>query len=317
MRAIILLLAAALSCGFAHAQVPKTISYQGVLTNGTGTPVTSPPAVTMTFSLFTTPSSGTPLWSESQSVTVTNGLFNVVLGTGTLVGGAPLGNLAFNVPYYLEVTAGAETLSPRRILSASPYAFHSVSADGLSGSATITGSQIAGSITSATIPVAQVIGAVPGPQGPPGPTGPQGPAGATGPIGSTGATGAAGNNATDNGTVFMYNGVGVDQDQLSAQGSTHNGGANVLQSQSPMPFACTAGSFFVWAPKGPTVITTYTLLKEGLSTGITCTIPVTTAATTCNDLVNTASFAVGDKVSTLVSGGPGAGATVSVSWRCR
>ena len=121
----------------------------------------------------------------------------------------------------------------------------------------------------------------------------------------------------DNGAVFMYSGVGADQDQLSPQGSTHNGGANALQSQSPMPFACTAGSFYVWAPKGPTVITVYTLLKEGLPTGITCTLPVTTGATTCSDLVNTVAFNAGEKASTLVGGGPGAGTTVSLSWRCR
>lgn len=192
MRAIVLLLTVALSWGIAHAQVPKTINYQGFLTNAVGTPVTSPSAVTMTFSLFATLTGGAPLWSESQSVTVTGGVFNVVLGAGTLAGGTPLANLAFNIPYFLEVSVASETLSPRSVLSASPYALHAVSADGVSTGATIGGSQITGSITSATIPVAQVIGTVPGPQGPVGPTGPQGPAGATGPTGLTGATGPAG-----------------------------------------------------------------------------------------------------------------------------
>ena len=308
MQTKILLLAAVFACASAVAQVPKTINYQGVLTTAAGTPVTSPPAVPMTFSLFTAPSDGTALWSETQSVSLANGQFSVILGAGVLVGGSPLGGLAFNVPYYLEVAAGAEVLSPRSALSASPYAFRAISADALSAAAAIPGSQITGSIAAATIPVAQVIGAVPGPPGPSGAPGAQGPAGPAGPPGA---------NATDSGAVFMYNGVGSDQDQLSAQGSTHNGGANALQSQSPMPIACVAGSFYVWAPKGPTVITTYTLLKEGLPTGVTCTIPVTTGATSCNDLVNTVSLAAGDKVSTLVGGGAGAGATVSISWRCR
>lgn len=366
MKAITLLSAALVTCGLAHAQLPRTMSYQGVLTNASGAPVNSPPAVAMTFSLFTTPTGGVPLWTESQSVSIIDGLFNVVLGTGTLTAGTVLGTQPFSGPYYLEITVSGETLAPRSALSASPYAFRALSAEALAPGAFVTGSQISGSITTATIPVAQVIGALPGPQGPTGPTGaagttgatgvtgatgstgtigpagptgatgatgaastvagPTGPTGATGPAGPTGATGATGTagatgatgaNATDNGTVFMYNGVGADQDQLAPQGSTHNGGANALQSQSPLPFACTASSLYIWAPKGPTVITTYTLLKEGLPTAITCTLPVTTGNTSCNDLVNTANFAAGDRASTLVSGGPGAGTTVSISWRCK
>ncbi len=423
MKTITLLLAFVVTCGLAHAQLPRTMNYQGVLTNASGTPINSPPAVTMTFSLFATPTAGTSLWTESQSVTVIDGLFNVVLGTGTLTAGTALGTQPFSGLYYLEITANGETLAPRSALSASPYAFRALTAESLTPGAVIAGSQISGSITTATIPVSQVIGAVPGPQGPVGPAGPvgstgatgaqgltgaagavgpvgpagvagapgaqglpgppgatgavgatgatgatgpigpigatgpagatgqagatgpigpagatgaqgaastvpgppgpaglTGPAGAVGPIGATGATGAAGapgTNATDNGTIFMYNGVSGDQDQLSPQGSTHNGGANALQSQSPLPFACTAGSFYIWAPKGPTVITTYTLLKEGLPTAITCSIPVTTGNTSCNDLVNTANFAAGERASTLVTGGAGAGATVSISWRCK
>ena len=45
MKMRMLFLATALSCALAQAQVPKTISYQGVLTNAAGVPVTTPPAV--------------------------------------------------------------------------------------------------------------------------------------------------------------------------------------------------------------------------------------------------------------------------------
>jgi len=261
-----------------QAQVPQKLNYQGFLTNSGGTPINT--TVSMVFNLYTVSSGGLTQYAETQTVTVINGLFNVVIGAVT-----PFpATLKFDVPYYLGVTIVGDTteLNPRQLVTASPYSLRSANADALASAATVAGSQITGPITSATIPVAQVIGAVP-----------------------------------DNGTVFMYNGVGADLDQLSPQGSVHNGGANVTQSQSPMPFACAAGSFYVWAPKGPTVITTYTLLKEGLPTGITCTLPVTAGATTCNDLANTAAFAAGEKASTLVSGGPGAGTTVSVSWRCR
>jgi hypothetical protein len=283
MKPIEWLLAAVLSCtaAIAAAQVPRTINYQGMLKTAAGLAVDSPSALGMTFSLYATPTGGAALWSETQNVSVANGVFDVILGTGVFAGGAPLAGLPFDAPYYLEVAVAGELLSPRSVLSATPYAFRAIAADSLAAAATVAGAQITGSITTATIPAAQVIG------------------------------------GTGNGTVFMYNGVGGDQDQLSPNGSTHNGGANALQSQSPMPFACTAGSFYVWAPKGPTVITTYTLLKEGLPTGITCSLPVTTAAVSCTDLVDTAAIAAGDRISTLVGGGAGAGTTVSISWRCR
>jgi hypothetical protein len=253
-------------CGAIQAQVPQKLNYQGFLTNPGGAPINA--SLSMVFKLYTVPTGGSALYTETHTVSVTGGKFDVVIGSVT-----PL-NLAFDIPYFLGVSAGTDPeMTPRQLVTASPYSLRSANADALAPAATIAGSQIVGSITTATIPVAQVIGAL-----------------------------------SDNGAVFMYNGVGADLDQLSPQGSVHNGGANVTQSQSPMPFACTAGSFYVWAPKGPTVISTYTLLKEGLPTAVTCT---------CNDLVNTAAFAAGEKVSTLVSGGPGAGTTVSVSWRCR
>ena len=81
-----------LSIGFAllvplaFAALPQTINYQGYLTNAAGTPVTSPPAESMTFSLFTAQSGGSPLWSETQSVTVTNGVFNVMPNRKRVIG---------------------------------------------------------------------------------------------------------------------------------------------------------------------------------------------------------------------------------------
>ena len=145
--------------GLAHPAPPQTLGYQGFLTSATGVPVTGPPAVSMTFSLFAAPAGGSPLWRESQAVTVTNGAFSVVLGTGTLLAGAPLGSLAFDVPYFLEVTAGGDTLLPRRELTASPYAFRALS---LEPSATVAGSQVTGALTGATISGAQITGQVPG-----------------------------------------------------------------------------------------------------------------------------------------------------------
>jgi hypothetical protein len=155
---VVLALCFVLLVPLATAAPLQTISYQGYLTNASSVPVTNP-ALSMTFSLFDASGGGSALWSESQSVTVTNGQFNVALGAGALQAGVPLGSLAFDAPYYLEVTAGVETLSPRMALSVSPYAFRAMS---LEPSAAVAGSQITGAITSATISGSLVTGAIPG-----------------------------------------------------------------------------------------------------------------------------------------------------------
>ncbi len=168
----------ALLAPLALAAPPPTLNYQGYLTtNPGGTPVNS--TVGMTFKFYNAASAGALLHTESQpSVVVTNGNFNVLLGSPTPI------LLPFDVPYWLSVTiTGDPEMSPRQPLASSPYAFRAAALD---STATIAGPQLTGSITTATIPVANVIGAVAGPAGP---TGPQGIQGAPGPAGATGPAG--------------------------------------------------------------------------------------------------------------------------------
>jgi len=61
--------------------VPAQINYQGRL-EGTAGPVND--TVTITFRLHGAGSGGTPLWEEEQGVLVLQGIYNVILGTGTL-----------------------------------------------------------------------------------------------------------------------------------------------------------------------------------------------------------------------------------------
>ncbi len=108
-RGIIFLLAVLmfLSCfSFsADAQVstiPRTISYQGYLTNATGAPVNG--TIEMVFSIFNVLSGGAPLWNETQtSVPVINGIYNVILGSVNEI------NLPFNTPYYLGMSIGGRS----------------------------------------------------------------------------------------------------------------------------------------------------------------------------------------------------------------
>lgn len=125
-----------LAVGLTQAQVPRTINYQGYLTTPSGAPVNNP-ALQMVFNLYNVAASGSALHTETQTVVVTNGVFNVLLGSVATL------TLPFDVPYYLGVTPGADAeMTPRQALAASPYAIRAASADALSPGATVPGSQI-------------------------------------------------------------------------------------------------------------------------------------------------------------------------------
>ncbi|MEQ1516333.1 MAG: hypothetical protein ABL931_07590 [Usitatibacteraceae bacterium] len=140
--------------GFANAAPPKTINYQGYLTNPGGTPVTTP--VTLTFRLYDAASGGAALYTEIQpGVVVTNGNFNAAIGTVT-----PL-ILAFDVPYWLSVAVNTDLeMSPRQPLASSAYAFRAGSAEALAPGATVSGTQITGAITTATVSASNLIGTI-------------------------------------------------------------------------------------------------------------------------------------------------------------
>ncbi len=114
-----LVLAVLVLAGQAFSQVPHIMSYQGILTDASGTPVPDGP-VNLTFRLFDAPAGGTAVWEESQQVAVSKGVFNALLGSTT-----PL-DLPFDKPYWLSVMVGQGLeLTPRAPLSASPYSMNS------------------------------------------------------------------------------------------------------------------------------------------------------------------------------------------------
>ena len=61
------------------AQIPRTLSYQGVLTDST-TGDGRNGQFSFSFRLYDTASSGTKLWEETKTLTVTNGLLSTLLG---------------------------------------------------------------------------------------------------------------------------------------------------------------------------------------------------------------------------------------------
>jgi hypothetical protein len=62
--------------------VPQTMSYQGVLKNADGS-VVADGDYGLTFRIYDSDVAGTELWSEIQTVTVTGGIFGVILGGTT------------------------------------------------------------------------------------------------------------------------------------------------------------------------------------------------------------------------------------------
>jgi hypothetical protein len=120
--------------GLAQAQVPQLINYQGVLKNGGGSPITG--TVSIVFSIYTVPSGGTALWTETQSsVTVTNGLFNVLLGSVAPFQTDPglfMGTLNANPDRYLGVKVGGDAeMTPRQRLVSVANALKAYDADSL------------------------------------------------------------------------------------------------------------------------------------------------------------------------------------------
>ena len=118
------------------ADVPGKINYQGKLTDASGQLIDG--THSMSFTLFTEASGGGSVWTETHgTVTVTNGLFNVMLGSTE-----PLTTVfQENDALYLEIKVNTETLSPRQEMASVGYAVRSDVADtanGISAGATIS-----------------------------------------------------------------------------------------------------------------------------------------------------------------------------------
>jgi len=98
-----------------QAQVPRTISFQGSLTNPDGSKLPDG-TVSLDFMLYESETGGTAIWTETQSANVKNGIFSVSLGKVT-----PL-TAAFDKPYWVGIKVnGNSELIPRIALTASPY----------------------------------------------------------------------------------------------------------------------------------------------------------------------------------------------------
>lgn len=98
----------------ALADAPSIVNFQGSLKSG-AQPVNA--SVQMVFRIYDAASGGTALWTETQTVAVNGGIYNVRLGSITPI------DLPFDVPYFLGVTVGADAeMTPRQAIASVPYA---------------------------------------------------------------------------------------------------------------------------------------------------------------------------------------------------
>lgn len=125
-------------CSVHALAVPQLISYQGSLTDSTGTPLDT--TVSITFTIYDASSGGMNLWTETHpSVVIENGLFQVLLGSVTAL------SELFSANRWLGITVGGDTeMSPRQQIVSVAHAYRvgtvaGASGGSISGNVTITG----------------------------------------------------------------------------------------------------------------------------------------------------------------------------------
>ncbi len=148
-RNFVLLFAVLCAVGFLSAvvtaDVPMLLTHQGRLLDGSDNPVSG--TRHLIFRIYETEFGGSPLWTETHlDVPVTNGLFNVTLGsTVTISGDLVVTGDGLETERYLSIQVEGDLteLSPRRRLTSSAYSLVSSRVSGdiqtLPGALTVKG----------------------------------------------------------------------------------------------------------------------------------------------------------------------------------
>jgi len=114
-----------------YAAVPNQINYQGLLTDSDGNTVPDRD-YDMLFTIWNAATGGDALWSEDNTVTVTNGIYNVTLGQDPL--GNPFPENLFEGQRWLGVAVGVDgvydpEMEPRQLLTSTPFALKAAKAE--------------------------------------------------------------------------------------------------------------------------------------------------------------------------------------------
>ena len=159
---------------FAQSKVPSLINYQGNVRTAAGVPIGNGTATNrlVTFRFYKSPTSvlaADRLWSETQTATILDGNFNVLIGGGAAVSGETNAVTPFasvfsqNSSVYLGITvddgnAGTvdAEISPRQQLVSGAFAFRATVAEGVDNLAITTGMLSSNSVTTNQLGAAAV-----------------------------------------------------------------------------------------------------------------------------------------------------------------
>ncbi len=147
------------------AEVPQVINYQGHLTDSAGTPLDT--TIGMTFTIYDAATEGNNKWRETHtSVTVTNGLFSVLLGSVNPIADSIFGG----ADRWLGITPGfvpmdEAEITPRTCLASVPYAFHAGTVDSAIGGMIIGDLRVSGRLVLGTGDKTDVDGTILSPTG--------------------------------------------------------------------------------------------------------------------------------------------------------
>lgn len=175
--ASLLLLGLGLMASVAVAAVPTLLSYQGRVSDAAGVLIgkDSPVNRTVTFKFYSTASGGTPLYAESQTVTISAGEFSVLLGNGSGVSNLPgraspanpiitlvsilSGDIYLGVTVDDGTTAADPEIAPRQQIVAAAYAYRAQVAETVVNGALNTSMVADSAITTAKLGGASVTNA--------------------------------------------------------------------------------------------------------------------------------------------------------------
>jgi hypothetical protein len=154
-------------CISLNAQINKQFSWQGIARDNNGDLLDG--TYNIEIKLFATETAPNPLWTETQTITINEGIINLKVGESSII------NLDFESQYWMEITIGGGTPLQRIKLTPVPYAIISKTVEdngittekimigGVEGSAPGFNADIAlGSVGTNDIGAGQVHGNVPG-----------------------------------------------------------------------------------------------------------------------------------------------------------
>ena len=127
LRNVMLIIATVICTVASYAQMPRNISYQGLLTQPNGEPIVDG-TYELVMRMFNAESGGTLLWEENHTVQLQRGLFSVYLGDQV-----PLTAVDMSQRLYLETAIVGGPVFPRSRLSMVPMAMRSILADSAKG----------------------------------------------------------------------------------------------------------------------------------------------------------------------------------------